>query len=68
MVNMTEDDTFNALKRTPYAEMFQLVNIWISTIGDKRTVEDLLRDYGWTYNDYSDARSKSRDSYRINRG
>ena len=69
---MTEDDTFNRLRRAPYSDTWQAYVIWLSVTSTPsnyihKTDKDLdifLKDYGWTWEEFKD-RSKQLKIYNV---
>ncbi len=61
---MTEEDTFNALRRVPLQEMFDL---WLGAThlsgiissSTRPMVEEFFNRYGWSYEEYYAARKKN---------
>ena len=55
---MTEDDTFNALKRHPFKEVRETVRI-CNTLGvSKKLVIRMVKRAGWTPRDYMNQLAK----------
>ncbi len=47
---MTEDDTFNALRRTPFLEMYEI----LLKNSDKMSLNNpVLKKHGWTREEYN---------------
>ncbi len=53
---MTEEDTFNALRRISYSEMQIKIDDWIYS-GNPPSFEQLFEDNGWTREEYMRANS-----------
>jgi hypothetical protein len=49
---MTEEDTFKALRRTPFEEIRQVVRQFNKLGMSKRTIVKVLMMAGWTTHDY----------------
>ena len=53
---MTEDDTFEALRRLPYHEMAVIYTNWVLGNRDINTLDEklveLLKGYGWTVEEF----------------
>ena len=52
---MTEDDTFNALRRAPYTEVIEKINQWPKWRIEPVTWDELgefVAPYGWSLNDF----------------
>ena len=52
-LDMTEDDTFRLLSRTPLAEMFNIYTKWNISVSDKRRFHEVLSQNGWTIKEYN---------------
>ena len=62
---MTEDDTFRVLKRTPYIEMWNIWETWILDLDHISPAHDfigVLEENGWTFNEFDKARARIHDS------
>ena len=60
---MTEEDTFNALRKITLLEMDAKWLVWepigpIDVDGGDEEIDDFFGQYGWTYNMYIEAVSK----------
>lgn len=71
---MNEDDTFKALRRTPFIEVFEIIgNEYVAHLRNAGAgyntwllykIDTLLPSHGWTGNEYNDAVEK----YKLNDG
>jgi hypothetical protein len=50
---MTEDDTFEALKRTPLNIMMGYYDEWAMNSGDLNQLQSLCHRNGWSWSDFS---------------
>jgi len=56
---MTEDDTFEALKRTPFDKVHHILDVWTEDMDDNRHILTILHSHGWKLREYNRiARSK----------
>lgn len=49
---MTEDDTFNALKRSPFEIVYNELKQNTAGPHDHLTIEPILAKHGWTMNEF----------------
>ncbi len=58
IISMTEEDTFNKLRRIPFSEMLDIVDsvsprVWFTLLrGTNRELDLFLKPYGWTSDEY----------------
>ena len=57
-LNVTEDDTFRRLKRVSFMEARKEVTVWLRNKDDFRWKYEVLRDIGWTVEDYDFERDR----------
>ncbi len=46
------DNTFRTLKQIPYSELRHIVDTWVNTYSDRRQLEEVLEEHGWTIEEY----------------
>jgi hypothetical protein len=49
--NMTEADTFNALRKSPFEVLY---NEWVTMPDDSDSDTPIINKHGWTYNEFCD--------------
>jgi hypothetical protein len=54
---MTQDETFQALKKTRLEKLKDLHDAWFNNqeLSDNSTLEEFLKSHGWGYDEYWDA-------------
>jgi len=60
MIKMTEEDTFNRLRRTPLNEIPNLLGLFLhfGIHGEDQTIKDTCEKYGWTFKEIVDEHHK----------
>lgn len=62
---MTEDDTFNALVRTPIPEMLRYYSEWVTNNnGTFEGLEEMCKRNGWRWIDFSVAGARWREEHK----
>lgn len=53
----SEEDTFNRLRRPSFAEMNDIMKIWMQDDGDRRSNRRVLQDNHWGVDEYYDLKA-----------
>jgi hypothetical protein len=59
---MTQDETFEALKRTPIHKLVKIHDEWFTSPGS-RHLDDLIRSHGWDFDEYWEAAAEFNEKY-----